>query len=124
MSTRVKSINAFNLFGSSAQESSEKRLRNTTKIPFFSRTSRMSAVSVTWSSIDSDDDEDKQAKRLKQFETRRHLTKTISKTYYCSRRVANWSYEREWRKERKTGFDPVYWNNIFRIYSLNLFCQE
>ena len=64
-------------------------------------------VLSTLSSIDSDDEEDKQMKRLKQVETRRRLTETVSKTCRSWLPVASWSYEREWRKERKAAFDPI-----------------
>ena len=67
----------------------------------------MYTVSNTWSNLDSDDNEDKQAKKLKQFESLRWLIKTMSETCLSWGRIANWSYEQEWRKERKEGFDPI-----------------
>ena len=64
-------------------------------------------VSKTLSSNDDDDEEGKQMKRLKQVETRRRLMEPVSKRSRSWLHVATRSYEREWQKERKKGFDPT-----------------
>lgn len=44
---------------------------------------------------------------VKRAETLKRANKAVAKTWRGYQRVANWVYEREWRKQRKLAFEPV-----------------
>lgn len=108
MFSAIKSKSAMSLIPTKSNLAIEERLaKSAGRIPFFGgpRLSNISHASSV--SYDSEEEDVKQS-RLRRFETRRQMTKTLSRTRRGLLRLTNWAYEREWRRERKySSFDPI-----------------
>lgn len=108
---RSKSLGAKHFSATkSTRRLDERREKDTGRIPFFEM-KRMSLSDITGSvksnGYESEAEDDNVFMENKHANRRQQICRRFSKTRRGLLRLTNWSYERAWRKERKSTFDPI-----------------